>query len=277
MKLGFFDVSKAYSSNSENKSWGDSGDDEESDDVSDDDGKGDVEKTDASHDDVAQETVYEQVQDDSHKAQAERKRYIDLVEESVKDIINDEVKTQLPQILPKATKPLSLIMNQGRQVVLVDIFINNDLKYLKGGSSTKKYMSLTTKTKAAKYDIPGIEDMIPYLWSLVKNQRDLPRDNPLVSVEVLRYDIKRSKSKNKGIVWTEIELVLEQTQQGTSYEVSNIRVIPKYHSEDGNPARANIKQALSRRLFLRLNLSDHRSVLTGSGGSSKGGDEDTLF
>ncbi|GJV77970.1 hypothetical protein Tco_1509554 [Tanacetum coccineum] len=26
----------------------------------------------------------------------------------------------------------------------------------------------------------------------------------------------------------------------------NIRVIPKYHSEDGNPARANIKQALSR-------------------------------
>ncbi|GJQ94033.1 hypothetical protein Tco_0005172 [Tanacetum coccineum] len=28
--------------------------------------------------------------------------------------------------------------------------------------------------------------------------------------------------------------------------VMNIRVIPKYHSEDGNPARANIKQALGR-------------------------------
>ncbi|GJV31933.1 hypothetical protein Tco_1392333 [Tanacetum coccineum] len=54
-----------------------------------------------------------------------------------------------------------------------------------------------------------------------QNRRDLPRDNPLVSVEVLRYDIKRSKSENKGIVPTEMELVLEQTQQGTSHEVSD--------------------------------------------------------
>ncbi|GJV28830.1 hypothetical protein Tco_1385278 [Tanacetum coccineum] len=37
---------------------------------------------------------------------------------------------------------------------------------------------------------------------------------------VLRYE-KRSKSKNKGKVPTEMELVLEQTQQGTSYEVSS--------------------------------------------------------
>ncbi|GKC94697.1 hypothetical protein Tco_1160139 [Tanacetum coccineum] len=45
-----------------------------------------------------------------------------------------------------------------------------------------------------------------------QNQRDLPRDNPLVSVEFLRYDIKRSKSENKRIVPTEMELELEQTQ-----------------------------------------------------------------
>ncbi|GJT00220.1 hypothetical protein Tco_0821389 [Tanacetum coccineum] len=35
------------------------------------------------------------------KAKDERKRYIDLVEKSVKDIIKDEVQSQLPQILPK--------------------------------------------------------------------------------------------------------------------------------------------------------------------------------
>ncbi|GJT72520.1 putative ribonuclease H-like domain-containing protein [Tanacetum coccineum] len=52
-----------------------------------------------------------------------------------------------------------------------------------------------------------------------QNQRDLPRDIPLDSVVVLRYE-KRSKSENKGKVPTEMELVLEQTQQGTSYEVS---------------------------------------------------------
>ncbi|GJR89249.1 hypothetical protein Tco_0213260 [Tanacetum coccineum] len=53
----------------------------------------------------------------------------------------------------------------------------------------------------------------------VMNWRDLPRDIPLDSVVVLRYE-KRSKSENKGKVPTEMELVLEQTQQGTSYEVS---------------------------------------------------------
>nr|GEY18083.1 hypothetical protein [Tanacetum cinerariifolium] len=42
---------------------------------------------------------------------------------------------------------------------------------------------------------------------------------PLVSVEVLRYD-KRSKSENMGIVPTEMELILEHTQQGISHEVS---------------------------------------------------------
>ncbi|GKC80293.1 hypothetical protein Tco_1131067 [Tanacetum coccineum] len=38
-----------------------------------------------------------------------------------------------------------------------------------------------------------------------------------------------------------------------------------------------ILEILSRRFFLRLNLPDHRSVLTGSGGSSKDGDGDTSF
>ncbi|GJW33190.1 hypothetical protein Tco_0053222 [Tanacetum coccineum] len=38
-----------------------------------------------------------------------------------------------------------------------------------------------------------------------------------------------------------------------------------------------ILEILSRRFFLRLNLPDHRSVLTGSGGSSKDGDADTSF
>ncbi|GKB93675.1 hypothetical protein Tco_0979812 [Tanacetum coccineum] len=56
--------------------------------------------------------------------------------------------------------------------------------------------------------------------ALYQNRRDLPRDIPLDSVVVLRYE-KRSKSKNMGKVPTEMELVLEQTQQGTSYEVSS--------------------------------------------------------
>ncbi|GKB24839.1 hypothetical protein Tco_0864240, partial [Tanacetum coccineum] len=84
----------------------------------------------------------------------------------------------------------------------------------------------------------------------------------------------RSKCENKGIVPTEMELVLEYTQQGASHEVSDtypillsfthcgnksilrvlriiLVILPEhpsetmvFHNEDGNPARANIKQAL---------------------------------
>nr|GEZ49672.1 hypothetical protein [Tanacetum cinerariifolium] len=66
------------------------------------------------------------------------------------------------------SKPLPLIMNQGRQVIHVDYFINNDLEYLRGGISRKKYTTFMTKTKAAKYDILAIENMVPSIWSPVK-------------------------------------------------------------------------------------------------------------
>ncbi|GJZ40297.1 hypothetical protein Tco_0586860 [Tanacetum coccineum] len=58
------------------------------------------------------------------------------------------------------SKPLPLIEDRGRQVVPINYFINNDLEYLKGGSSSRKYTTSITKTKAGKYDdIQGIEDM----------------------------------------------------------------------------------------------------------------------
>ncbi|GJW56308.1 hypothetical protein Tco_0103039 [Tanacetum coccineum] len=66
------------------------------------------------------------------------------------------------------SKPLPLIIEQGHYVFPVDYFINNDLEYLRGGSSIKKYITSTTKTKTAKYDIPGIEDMVLSSWSPVK-------------------------------------------------------------------------------------------------------------
>ncbi|GJV76520.1 hypothetical protein Tco_1508104 [Tanacetum coccineum] len=59
-------------------------------------------------------------------------------------------------------------VNKAR-VVPADYFFNNDLEYLKGGSSSRKYTTSITNTKAARYDnIEGIEDMVPELWSSVK-------------------------------------------------------------------------------------------------------------
>nr|GEV78320.1 hypothetical protein [Tanacetum cinerariifolium] len=49
------------------------------------------------------------------------------------------------------SKPLPLVVDRGRQVVPVDYFINNDLEYLIGGSSSRKYTTSITKTKAANY------------------------------------------------------------------------------------------------------------------------------
>ncbi|GKD95890.1 hypothetical protein Tco_1379787 [Tanacetum coccineum] len=66
------------------------------------------------------------------------------------------------------SKPLPLITRGNRQRVPFEFFINNDLKYLQGGVSTMTYTTSTTKSKAAKYDLPGIKDMVPNIWSPVK-------------------------------------------------------------------------------------------------------------
>ncbi|GKC81245.1 hypothetical protein Tco_1136962 [Tanacetum coccineum] len=58
------------------------------------------------------------------------------------------------------TKPIPLVMSGNHQKVLVNYFFNNDIKYLQGGISTMTYMTSITKTRAAQYDLPGIEDMV---------------------------------------------------------------------------------------------------------------------
>nr|GFB45233.1 hypothetical protein [Tanacetum cinerariifolium] len=60
-------------------------------------------------------------------------------------------------------KPLPLIPNnRGRRVIPFKHFINNDLEYLRGGASSRKYTTSITKTKAADYGhIKWIEDLVP--------------------------------------------------------------------------------------------------------------------
>ncbi|GKD23405.1 hypothetical protein Tco_1225108 [Tanacetum coccineum] len=62
--------------------------------------------------------------------------------------------------------------DQEENPVPVDYFFNNDLKYLQGGILTMTYTTSLTKTKAAQYDLPGIEDMVPNIWVLVKVSYD---------------------------------------------------------------------------------------------------------
>ncbi|GJU50533.1 hypothetical protein Tco_1220088 [Tanacetum coccineum] len=88
------------------------------------------------------------------------------------DLGNTDDQPNVEATLRDDCKPLPLIEDRGCQVVYVNYFINNDLEYLKSGSSSIKYTTFTTKTKAAKYDdIQGIEDMVPSLWSPVKESK----------------------------------------------------------------------------------------------------------
>ncbi|GKC35046.1 hypothetical protein Tco_1047430 [Tanacetum coccineum] len=50
-------------------------------------------------------------------------------------------------------------LTQDILIVPVDYFFNNDLAYLQGGSTGRTYTTSLTKTKDAKYDLQGIEDM----------------------------------------------------------------------------------------------------------------------
>nr|GFB53457.1 hypothetical protein [Tanacetum cinerariifolium] len=60
-------------------------------------------------------------------------------------------------------QPLPLIPdNRGRRVIPFEHFINNDLEYLRGGASSRKYTTSVTKTKAADYGhIKWIEELVP--------------------------------------------------------------------------------------------------------------------
>ncbi|GKC32307.1 hypothetical protein Tco_1039601 [Tanacetum coccineum] len=60
------------------------------------------------------------------------------------------------------------------EVIPFDHFINNDLAYLSGGVSSRKYTTSVTKTKAADYGhIKWIEDFVPNrMWSQITIRRD---------------------------------------------------------------------------------------------------------
>ncbi|GJY81881.1 hypothetical protein Tco_0494632 [Tanacetum coccineum] len=70
------------------------------------------------------------------------------------------------------SKPLPLQGPLGHQTVPADYFFNNDLEYLKTFDPAVTYTTSIMKTKAARYMIKGIEDMVLSLWSTIKHGYD---------------------------------------------------------------------------------------------------------
>nr|GEW17629.1 hypothetical protein [Tanacetum cinerariifolium] len=82
-------------------------------------------------------------------------------------------------------KPLPLIPNsRGRRVIPFNHFINNDLEYLRGGTSSRKYTTSVTKTKETNYGhIKWIEDLVPRTTESV---RDVYSKHRIIAVTELQ-------------------------------------------------------------------------------------------
>ncbi|GKE03640.1 hypothetical protein Tco_1395658 [Tanacetum coccineum] len=66
------------------------------------------------------------------------------------------------------TKPLPLKGCPGRLTVAVEYFFNKDLEFLKSSYPKKGYTTSIMKTKSARYEIVGIEYMVPTICSTTK-------------------------------------------------------------------------------------------------------------
>ncbi|GJT18123.1 hypothetical protein Tco_0876829 [Tanacetum coccineum] len=66
----------------------------------------------------------------------------------------------------------SSVRSPGHLTVAADYFFNNDLEYLKPSDLERTYTTSITKIKEAQYEIVGIEDMVPTLWSTIKHAYD---------------------------------------------------------------------------------------------------------
>ncbi|GJZ93436.1 retrovirus-related pol polyprotein from transposon TNT 1-94 [Tanacetum coccineum] len=97
------------------------------------------------------------------------KSYVELeynMEECYKEL-NDQLDWNNPERdrCPfNLSKPLPLVESRGRQIIPAHYFFNNDLEYLRGGSTDRKYTTLITKTRLLS-DFPrlhlnDIEDML---------------------------------------------------------------------------------------------------------------------
>nr|GFC39617.1 hypothetical protein [Tanacetum cinerariifolium] len=96
------------------------------------------------------------------KSLVELKFFLEEVYKATTDQL-DWVNPKGQQYSHNLFKPLPLIpYSRGRRFIPFDHFINNDLEYLYGGSSSRKYTTSVTKTKTADYGhIKWIEDLMP--------------------------------------------------------------------------------------------------------------------
>ncbi|GJS44931.1 hypothetical protein Tco_0595052 [Tanacetum coccineum] len=121
------------------------------------------------------------------------------------------------------SKPLPLQGHPRHLTVTADYFFNNDLEYLKSSDLERTYTTSIMKTKAAQYEIEGIEDMVPTLWSPTKVGY-----GHLEEIMVKRADRQFYKFKEGDFVdlhLNDIEDMLLLAVQHKLFHLTNIDII----------------------------------------------------
>ncbi|GKE40006.1 hypothetical protein Tco_1463411 [Tanacetum coccineum] len=144
------------------------------------------------------------------------------------------------QIVPDVSKPLPLGGPPGQITIQSQYFFNRDLEYLPSDDKERRHALSISKMKATHYPDFRLEELVPSLWIESEWEYDISafygishwwfkRKEFYIARHSAPFDrravrshmrILSSKSENKEMRLTEMELVLEQTQQGTSHEVS---------------------------------------------------------
>ncbi|GJY48533.1 hypothetical protein Tco_0438489 [Tanacetum coccineum] len=73
---------------------------------------------------------------------------------------------------PEWNKRQVVLGHLGYLTIATDYFFNNDLEYLKSSDPERTYTTSITKTKADRYEIIGIKEMVLRLWSTIKHAYD---------------------------------------------------------------------------------------------------------
>ncbi|GJV92246.1 reverse transcriptase domain-containing protein [Tanacetum coccineum] len=176
------------------------------------------------------------------------------------DLVNPEGH----QILRNIYEPLPLGGPPGQVTIQPQFFFNKDLDYLLTGDKERKIALSISKLKAARYLDFGLEELVPSLW--VESERDYdisaaygithwwfrrkefyinkhsePSDREAVRSQMRILSVISVKLQPSGLLEQNASIESRARDLQLSQHPSETKVL---HNEDGNPARANIKQAL---------------------------------
>ncbi|GJQ94243.1 hypothetical protein Tco_0005382 [Tanacetum coccineum] len=204
------------------------------------------------------------------------------------------------QVRIDISKPLPLSGPPGHVTIQTQFFFTNDLDYLRYGNKGNKQALSISKMKAARYHDFGLELLVPenmwindvctydisasYGWDAkgYEYKHDYTIiESPCTVVFLVSNNERKIMRLNK--IYKFSDGTLTNIIEALDYRVKEYKVSRLNPGKLGNSDVHTLEdltlilEILSRRFFLRLNLPDHGSVLTGSRGSSKDGDRDTLF